>query len=361
MTATTNSIPEPTGPSGSVSSGAVHAGLPIPPIERIRIFSPAQWEEFVLEWLNSLIGEYERVERCGGAGDMGRDVIGFTDNNDGPWDNYQCKHYTAPLAPGDIWLELGKLVYYTKRGDFSCPRKYFFVAPQGAGTKLSNLLRKPDELRSQLFKVWDKQCSERITKTETVPLDTALREYINKLDFSIFSAVPPLRIIDQHARTRWHVYRFGGGLRQRPSPTPPPPDLADVEANYVRALLDAYADCLKTEVKSLEDLGEKLFRNHFSDARTEFYSAESLRVFSRDVLPPGEYEGLQKEFLTGIMDEVRSPHSDGYQRVLATTKLARSLQVTNHALCGHLSQMDRGGICHQLANDEKVTWVSGHE
>jgi len=39
-------------------------------------------------WLRE---EYELVERCGGAGDMGRDVIAMVKGGNGAWDNYQCK------------------------------------------------------------------------------------------------------------------------------------------------------------------------------------------------------------------------------------------------------------------------------
>jgi hypothetical protein len=53
----------------------VALGLLVHPVERVRLFSHGQWECFVQEWVDSLRDEYELVERCGGAGDMGRDVI----------------------------------------------------------------------------------------------------------------------------------------------------------------------------------------------------------------------------------------------------------------------------------------------
>jgi hypothetical protein len=197
-------LPTPPEPEGTTADGVI-AGQLIPPIERIRLFSDLQWEEFVLEWADSLRQRYARVERCGSAGDMGRDVIARTDDREeGPWDNYQCKHYNAPLVPTDIWIELGKLAFYTKRGDYSYPRRYFFVAPQSAGTKLSNLLRKPETLRAGLCENWDRYCRSDITSTGEVELDDSMREYITTLDFSIFEAIPPLRIIDEHRKTRWH-------------------------------------------------------------------------------------------------------------------------------------------------------------
>ena len=354
-----NSPPSPVG----TSADAILAGQPIPAIDRIKLFSNSQWEDFVLEWADSLRDEYVRVDRCGGAGDMGRDVIATVKDGNGDWDNYQCKHYKDSLKPTDIWIELGKLAYYSKRGDYPYPRRYYFIAPQGAGTKLSNLLKKPTELRAGLIANWDPYCRSAITSTTVVELDAALKAHINGLDFSIFDAMPPLRIIDGHARTRWHVARFGGGLPPRPLTAIPPNEPADTETTFVRALFHAYSDHLGRPVNEVSDLIYKTgifatdLREHFGDTRLEFYSAESLRTFSRDTLPPGEFEKLQDEVHSGIKDEVRGDHADGYRRVVAVVKTARTLTLGGHALHGRMSVRDHGGICHQLANDGKVRWV----
>ena len=255
-------------------------------------------------------------------------------------------------------MELGKLVYYTYINEYTYPRRYFFVAPQGAGTKLSNLLRKADKLKSQLIDNWEKHCKNGITSTAVVELDATLRAYLDGLDFSIFEAVPPLRIIDQHAKTRWYATRFGGGLPARPKVLAPPATVAAHEVTYVRSLLDAYGDHLKCALPTVADLGpHDDVREHFNDARLEFYSAEALRAFSRDTLPPGAFEELQNELHGGIKDEIRGAHSDGYRRVLSVVKTAKLLPITDHALKERLSTHDRGGICHQLANDGKVKWV----
>lgn len=353
----TKPLPLPAAPA-AIPPDFAALGLPIPAIERIKIFSDRQWEEFVLEWADSLRNKYSLVERCGGAGDKGRDVIATCKLDDGLWDNYQCKHYKDPLRPGDIWVELGKLIYYTRRGDYSYPRQYVFVAPQGAGTKLANMLKKPSELRAQLIANWDAHCRASITSTATIELDDTLTTYINGLDFSIFSAIPPLRIIDEHAQTRWHIARFGGGLPLRPPVDTPPDDPAGHEAIYVRQLLDAYADHLKQDVNCIGDIASETdVCEHFSDSRLEFYSAEALRAFSRDTLPPGQFERLQEDVHSGIKDDFRAHHEDGYRRVMAVVRTAKLLQLTGHALNARLSVRDRGGICHQLANDKKVGWV----
>jgi len=121
---------KPTGQAITVSAviaGAdpleIRSGPSIPPIERIKLFSADQWEAVVDEWASS-VPAYGLVERAGGAGDKGCDVIAIVDPSDpdGEWDNFQCKHYDHPLAPGDIWVELGKLCYYTHIGEYSIPQ-----------------------------------------------------------------------------------------------------------------------------------------------------------------------------------------------------------------------------------------------
>jgi hypothetical protein len=345
--------------SPKIAADTVTSGLPVLPMDRIKLFSPAEWEVFIHEWVDSLRDDYDFIERCGGSGDMGRDIIATVKNGNGAWDNYQCKHYEASLKPSDIWIELGKLAYYTKRGDYSYPRQYFFIAPRGAGTKLSNLLKKPEELRRELISQWNTYCRNEITKTEVVECDVAMKAHIESLDFSIFQVTPVLRIIEAHSRTRWFAARFGGGLPVRPDPFTPPAIPADNEAVFVRELRHAYADHLNSDVKHIDDVlvNHQDLQEHFLDARTEFYSAEGLRTFSRDTLPPGEFEKLQDEIYSGIKDDLRGDYVDGYYRVIAVVKTARMLPLMGHPLITRIHNRDRGGICHQLANDGKIRWV----
>ena len=335
-------------------------GQPILPIERIRLYSGTQWEEFVLEWAHALKSKYCFVERCGGAGDMGRDIIAYPkkDNYD-IWDNYQCKHYDHPLRPSDIWIELGKFVYYTYICEYSCPRKYMFVAPQGAGTTLAKLLKMPEELRQKLISNWDGYCRNEITKNKDIPLDSEMLDYLNKLDFSIFGYIPPLHLIDEHCSTPYHYARFGGRLPDRPDCPIPPDKPASTEMIYLKKLFEAYGDHLKHDVQNHSDIEhEHDLKDHYIDSRFQFYSAESLRNFSRDTLPEGIYDELQEEIHDGIRDIMRDKHDDGYRRVIAVVKEARQLHLTSNPLLHRLTIRDRGGICHQLANDrDEVRWV----
>jgi hypothetical protein len=353
-----STVPLPAPIPVAVMSDTVVTGQPIPALDRIRLFSSNDWEDFVLEWADSLRTDYCRVDRCGGAGDMGRDVIAVDLADKQVWDNYQCKHYDHALQPSDIWLELGKLTFYTQRRDYTLPRRYSFVAPRGAGTKLSNLLRSPTALKKALTDNWDSYCKTKITSTMGVPLEGELLAHLDAMDFSVFDALPPLKLIDAHTKTRWHVARFGGGLPPRPD-VPSPPDVPEEsEAGYIRKLWDAYADHLLAPVSCAKDLGDRDdLVEHLGDSRIEFFSAEALRAFSRDTLPPRAFEKLQAEVHSGVRDEIRASQDDGYARVLAVVKSARSLQLTSHPLVSRLSVPDRGGICHQLANEDQVTWV----
>jgi hypothetical protein len=355
----TYALPSPPEPP-SPPADTLYSGPPIAPIERIRLFSSAQWEEFVLEWAHSLKAQYALVNRCGGAGDMGRDVVAITDlTNPTVWENFQCKHYDHPLAPSDIWLELGKLVYYTHQQAFTYPTSYKFVAPQGVGTKLSKLLEKTEELKAELIAQWDGKCRESITGTAEVPLDANLRRHLDGLDFSIIGYLPPLTLLEQHRTTPWHVTRFGGGLPTRPPAESPPEEPTESELQYLRKLFDAYTEHCGRSVDRASDLAEANdLLEHYRDSRVEFYSAESLRGFSRDTLPAGTYETLQDEVYAGIRDTIRAEHTNGFGRVVAVVQTSRQLQITGHALVPRLHLRDRGGICHQLANDkDEVRWV----
>lgn len=356
----TNPLPSPQNPTFP-DPNSIITGCYTPPIDRIRIFSASQWEDFILEWADSLRDKYIKVERCAGAGDMGRDIIAFAQPQNGKeiWDNYQCKKYDHPLRPSDIWVEIGKLVYYTYIGEFSYPRKYFFVSPLGVGTTLINLFHRPEKLRSGLIENWNIHCKEKITLTKSIELDKNLQQYIEKIDFAIIGYINHLNLIKQHASTPYHISRFGGGLPNRPSVSLPPTAPTKVEVTYISKLMEAYEDHLNRQIVKLEDLeNEPDLKAHYTDSRIQFYSAESLRSFSRDYLPPGEFQKLQDEIYDGIRDDIRDEYSSGYRRILAVVKTARLLPLSSHALVCRLTSNDRSGICHQLANDkDEVRWV----
>jgi hypothetical protein len=320
-----------------------------------------EWEAFILEWIDSLRTTYTDVHRCGGSGDLGRDVIGFKAgvNAQSPWDNYQCKHYGQPLAVADVVVEAGKLLYHASKGEFCLPDQYFFVAPHGPSTPLLKVLQK-GTLKQELLDRWDKECSTSILKGQTIPVAT-VRNTIDTFDFARVTVPTPLRVIAGHRQTKYYAFRFGGGLPARTMPIPKPPAAIQADEHlYIKKLLDAYTEEKGTAFADIAALqtGAPGLAKHLNRSREQFFSAESLRTFSRDNIPAGTFESLQDEVEQGAQEVYNDQtHTSGYQRVVKTVQKARDIALTSNPLMGVVHTNDRAGICHQLANDDKMTWV----
>jgi hypothetical protein len=334
----------------------------IPAHQRILLYSSNEWEGFIHEWAHyGLKTLYTQVQRMTGAGDRGIDVAGFTDGQmlQGIWDNYQCKHYGRPLSPTDAYPELGKMLWYSFNGEFRAPRRYYFIAPREVGTTLAGLLGDAAKLKAQLIGNWDKNGRKGITDTQEIPLDGPFRTYVEDFDFTIFGMKTVLEIVELHKHScPYHTARFGGGLPARPAPDAPPAEIAPTESRYIEQLYAAYAEHTKTTVQSVDCLKPwPKLKDHLSRQRIAFYYAESLRVFARDTVPSGTFESLQDEIHTGVIDTHDAPHPDGYARVRAVTKVARELPLTSNALITRAKRHDMDGICHQLANEDRLQWT----
>ena len=360
--ASTIPLPQPT-LAAPLNASQTAVGVPITPLQRLRIMDDKEWESFVLEWATSL-ATYTDVVRCGGGGDLGRDVIGFKAgiNPQSPWDNYQCKHYAQPLSVADVVAELGKVLYHASQGAFSLPETYYFVAPQGPGTALIKCLQK-GTLKKELCDRWDKTCSTTITAGTTITL-ASVQGAIDTFDFARVTALLPLKLIEGHQKTKYYTFRFGGGLPSRTMPLPKPPsDLQATEHKYINKLLDAYGEEKNTSFTTILALetGAPALAKHLSRSREQFFTAESLRTFYRDIVPDGTFELLQDEVFQGVQEVYEDEHKSGYQRVLKTVEKARDIAISGNPLIGVMHTNDRAGICHQLANDDKVTWVHKQE
>ncbi|MFF2179451.1 hypothetical protein ACFVT8_23810 [Lysinibacillus sp. NPDC058147] len=177
-----------------INAHTLLSGIPIAPEDRLRQFSDVEYEQCVKEWATTFLEEkYELVRRCGGSGDLGRDVICYTNIEEGKWVNYQCKHYASALVPSDIWVEIGKICYYSFEGRYSFPEAYYFVAPKGVNNTLHGLLiDNPDKLKDEFIENWDKNCRTKITSTKNIELDEGLKSFIEAKDFRIFNYLDPL-------------------------------------------------------------------------------------------------------------------------------------------------------------------------
>ena len=355
---------KPSPQKGLYSSEHVVSGIPMPKTKRIESFSPDEWEEFTEEYASSLTDLYQKVLRFGGAGDKGLDVVGFINGStfvDG-WDNYQCKFYDHALYPSDVWLEFGKIIYYSFVGDYTMPHKYYFVAPKGIGTTLSNLLAKPDELKKEIREQWNEKINNNISTTFDAPLSGELLDYFDAFDFSIFDSSSLAELVIGHSKTPFHSVRFGGGLAMRPESDLPPENAALNENIYIKQLLNAYGDCEGEVVHNLEWLEDNdKYKKNFQRQRERFYHAESLRNFSRDNVPAGTFENLQEDVYQGVVDVCELNYKHGFDRMTETVKQAAQLSIDSSPLKSVTSIADKQGICHQLVNNDDLKWVEDND
>lgn len=342
------------------SSARILHGRMIPPQQQILLYSSDEWERFIHEWAHYQKSKYKRVARLSGAGDMGIDVAGFTDDDElsGVWDNYQCKHYATPLGPKVAIIEIAKCLRHSFNGSFKPPRHYYFMAPKDCGIELRSLFSSHSALKERVFQEWDKWAADAITSTKTIPLTGAFRAYADQFDYSIFKPRTSLEVIEEHRQTPFFPARFGGGLPDRPASENPPTEPHQKESRYLEQLAKAYEDKLKRPLTSDVDLaqGSELGR-HYGRQREYFYHAESLRNFARDNVPPGTFEDLQDEILAGVIELCEGNHVDGFERLNATTQEAVKINMTASALITVTKAQDKRGICHQLANADRLLWV----
>jgi hypothetical protein len=346
----------------TVTADQVVHGPSIPPQQRILLYSAEEWEGFVEEWAHFVLKSlYVQVQRFSGAGDRGIDIAGFADAQklQGVWDNYQCKRYLDhAIHPSEAWPEIGKILWHSFNKEYRAPRRYYFVAPHGVGTTLAGLLANQAKLKKTLIDNWDKHVRCAITATREVLLKGAFLSYVQAFDFSIFDSKTALQVIEGHRQCPCYSSRFGGGLPNRPAAQKPPAHIAPVESRYVAQLLAAYADHKKQLVRDVRALKAwPKLDGHFGRQREAFYHAESLRVFARDTVPEGTFQSLQDEIHSGVIDICDANHADGYERVKEVTQAARELHLTSNALLTRAKTKDRDGICHQLANEDRLLWT----
>lgn len=363
---------EPEAAAAVPTAAQVTGGIPMPPVRLLQVMSPEDWEDFTEEWLtyHKKKGSYQSIKKYSGPGDLGLDVVAFTSEEgfSKPWDSYQCKHYDHPLHPNDILGELGKIIYHsfkrTPPFNQACrtPRRHVFVPPLGVGITVGRWLKDPDRFKEEVRPKWESHCAPKIGSNIQATLEGDLLDYFNKFDFSIFEDRTGVELIDEHFHAVFYAARFGGGLPPRDAIQSPPEEPTEVESLYLRKLLDAYGDHLGQEVAAKRALEpHPHLEEHYNRQRVLFYSAESLRNFARDRTPPLTFASLQDDIYHGVIDICEAVHADALERLRATVRTAGSIDVSGNALVGVTRVADKQGICHQLANDERLTWKEKHD
>jgi hypothetical protein len=112
--------------SAGTTATAATSGMAFPVADLIQTFKPEVWEDFTEEWAHSQEKKYAEVIRYTGAGDMGLDILCFhtKDQFNGPWDDAQCNRYACELQPNQVYVKLGRIIYYSFTGEYPPPTTY---------------------------------------------------------------------------------------------------------------------------------------------------------------------------------------------------------------------------------------------
>lgn len=357
-------LPPPTPwPGANARLLGLGVGLPISPLDRLANFSDDEFERFTLEWVSDYLAtkrdDILEVQQRGGAGDKGRDVIAWHDPNTVQvrrWTLYQCKHYDKALGAGKAALEIGKMLFYSHRGDYTFPHEYYFITHKHVTSDFQDLLDNPTKLKEFIIENWDKYCRKEIKK-DPVELTEDLKKHIESVPFSAFRAKQPHELLAEHAQTKYHLQVFGLPLVDRPKPSKPPSEVAAGENEYITQLMEVISLDLGHTVKSLKDfLHSEKHQRLFDRSRLTFYHAEGLKELARDQMADiAFFDTLLSEFHDGLYHwHTGTPH--GYDRLIQTIKESQKISLGNHALEPHVLANDREGMCHHLANEGQVRW-----
>jgi len=327
--------------------------------QSISHYSGEQWEEFVDELVEGIEVDkgYIHVKRMGGPGDLGIDIAGFktTHGLEGSWDCYQCKHYASALGPAKAWPEILKVFRAVVANECVMPDAYWFAAPKGIGLRLDKLLSQPTKAK-QAFVDWFAAHAPvpTMNAAERDQVDTL----IQKTDFARFDSLQPRHIITMHGKTRYHALRFHLPLPDREADQLEFGEYTGDEKRYVDQLVAAYRerhpkdDLTRTNVADHTERGA-----HFKRQRQAFFRAETLRIYARESTPDGTFEALQHDVHAGVIEHAESDYVDGYARAQQVLAASSSIDLSNHRLIERADNEDRKGMCHQLVNDERLTWV----
>ncbi|MEU8055999.1 ABC-three component system protein [Microbispora bryophytorum] len=322
------------------------------------LYDPDEFEEFVKEWVPALGSRYTLVERHGGTGDHGIDVAGYLSQQklEGEWHNYQCKRYASALGWSTAVVEMRKMFVFAEAGHFTVPTRYVFVAPRFARS-LQQVLAKPTEAKDKFVKELDTAKDTFFTDL-TATQRKAVKDLATAADFSIFECANLDEILELHSTTRHWAERFPHApLRRGPDMIEPPAQHRADETRYVQHLVDVYRERFPGKITSLEHVASvEEAHAHLKRQRVAFYAAESLRAFARDSTPSGYFERLREDVFDIVVEVAERTYPDGWERHAAVAETAGLVQLTPTILTPYVQPNTRKGICHHLANEDRLIW-----
>lgn len=324
-----------------------------------KIFSltATELELFVRKWVKLLENDYFYVKQFAGTGDLGRDVVGFCDKNlhQGVWDNYQCKQYGTTLNTDKCILEIAKTLYYAYSGEFTAPRYYYFVAPKGLNRKFETLIYNPNNLKKYLIENWDKYCKEKIISNNVIILNNELKNFILSFDFSNIKEIDINDMLD-HRKIGFLLNEWFGHDLPEPPKGITPIDINKNESIYINKLFKCYESESNNKINNIDDIrNSKRYFKHFNQQRERFFCSDNFKRFYRESLYGGQIEELEDDIYDGIFEVLYDEHKNSFSKMNKT--LIKSTSIENHGLLSkYLNSKIKQGICHHLANDDKIDW-----
>ncbi len=316
-------------------------------------------ERFVDVWLATKQSSYVSSERFSGAGDKGRDVVGYCSSArmSGEWHNYQCKQLKVRLGESAALVEIGKILAHSANGDFSLPTKYVFVAPRGVGRSVQGLVANPVRFCERVKEAWAGTIEKGIGQ-KPVPFSDKIERALNAFNFENIEALDAAKLLkDAHIKpvlVEW----FGENPGRAPKGTIPA-QVDPVESPYVGQLLQAYEeDGQGTFSAPAEAFAHSEFGEHLRDQRMRYFDAAAFERYYRDNTPADYVQTFRDDMYHGVVDTYRATHPSALARVNGV--MSQAANVRPSGILGDHSRISvRQGYCHHFANDGTFNWAPG--
>lgn len=310
-------------------------------------------EKLVREWAEQQKSKYYLAKRFAGAGDMGRDVVGFysESKHEGEWDNYQCKQYNKALPTEQGMLEIGKILYFSFLKKFSIPKNYYFVAPKGVNRNLEEFIFNPEKFKKGLIENWDKYCKKIL-----IPLNPQLTKFIESYDFGSIQIVDVDTIVLDENFKNILVEWFGGEMLPAPDGVVPA-QIQSEESTYIQHILMAYSEYDNIDYRHFKDLnGHSDFEIDLEIQRERYFSADAFKRFYRDNTVGNILDSLEKQVFNGIYDTSKKSYSNGYDCMCSVMSQAASV-IPSGKLAVHAKVDVKQGYCHHFVSGGMLKWI----
>lgn len=141
------------------------------------------------------------------------------------------------------------------------------------------------------------------------------------------------------------------------------------EMDYIRALLDVYAEEMECDgAICLNDLeGSVIHKKDLLRRRKDYYAAEAIRVGTRDSFGDTEetnFSVLKEDILDSVYDTYVMPYRTSMERLTHVMNQAAASPANRCVLLSKLDWVcarEKKGVCHFLVKDGELKWVSDDE